>query len=151
METSTIMLTPKHSFPHCKIIGEWADSKGKPTDLNIWTVVVDPGPYVYLCVCCTHHICILQNRARGRHSGSAYCSASLRAAEYDHHECQTLKTLFKIVEAPLKKKITLINVLYDDIQIIQEYKSFDVYAVTIKISMTSIMHHWMNGQAYHLL
>ena len=32
---------------------------------------------------------------------------------------------------------------------IQEYKSFEIYAVTIKISMTEYR-HWINGQAYHL-
>ena len=35
--------------------------------------------------------------------GSAYCSASLYAADYDYHECQALKTLFNIVEERLKK------------------------------------------------
>ena len=31
----------------------------------------------------------------------------------------------------------------------QKYKSFEIYAVTIKISMTEY-HHWINGQTYHL-
>ena len=31
----------------------------------------------------------------------------------------------------------------------QEYKSFEIYAVTINISMTEY-HHWINGRAYHL-
>ena len=31
----------------------------------------------------------------------------------------------------------------------QENKSFDIYAVIIKISMTEY-HHWINGQAHHL-
>ena len=46
------------------------------------------------------------------------------------------------------------SVLCDDVQIYrpinsQEYKSFEIYAVTIKISMTEY-HHWISGQAYHL-
>ena len=31
----------------------------------------------------------------------------------------------------------------------QEYKSFKIHAVTIKISMTEY-HRWINGQAHHL-
>ena len=31
----------------------------------------------------------------------------------------------------------------------QEYNSFEIYAVTIKIFMTEYP-HWINGQAYHL-
>ena len=42
--------------------GEIADSMGKQTDLNIWTVAVYPGPCS--CVCCTHLIRIRGNRAR---------------------------------------------------------------------------------------
>ena len=43
------------------------------------------------------------------------------------------------------------SVLYDDVQIYgsinsQEYKSSEIYVVTIKISMTEY-HHWINGQA----
>ena len=33
----------------------------------------------------------------------------------------------------------------------QEYKSFEICAVTLKISMTEYHHlQWINGQAYHL-
>ena len=65
-----------------------------------------------------------------------------------------VKTLFNIVEAPWKSW-TLMSVLYDDVHADgpingQEYNIFDIYAVTIKISMTEY-HHWINGQAYHLL
>ena len=31
----------------------------------------------------------------------------------------------------------------------QEYKSLEIYAVTIKICMTEY-HHWINGQTHHL-
>ena len=42
------------------------------------------------------------------------------------------------------------SVLYDDVQMdSQEYKGFEIYAVTINISMTEY-HHWINSQAYHL-
>ena len=42
------------------------------------------------------------------------------------------------------------SVLYDDVQMqcsknSQEYKSFEIYAVTINISMTD-NHHWINRQ-----
>ena len=57
------------------------------------------------------------------------------------------------MKAPLKKKLNC------DVCVVwwssdgpinsQEYKSFEIYAVTIKISMTEY-HHWINGQAYHL-
>ena len=42
--------------------------------------------------------------------------------------------------------------LYDDIQMpinSQEHKIFEIYALTIKISMTEYQ-HWINSQAYHL-
>ena len=64
-----------------------------------------------------------------------------------------LKTLFNIVEAPFKK------LLIFDVCVVwwcsdgpinsQEYKSFEIYAVSIKISMTEY-HHWINGLADHL-
>ena len=38
-------------------------------------------------------------------------------------------------------------VLYDDVQMDQEYKSFEIYAVIIKMIE---YHHWINGQAHHL-
>ena len=45
------------------------------------------------------------------------------------------------------------SVLYNDVQMdqlnSQEYKSFEMYAVTMKISMSEY-HHWINGEAYHL-
>ena len=64
-----------------------------------------------------------------------------------------LKTLFKIVEASLKKKLNF------DVCVVwwcsdgpinnQKYKNFEIYVVTIKISMTEY-HHWINGEAHHL-
>ena len=45
-----------------------------------------------------------------------------------------LKTLFNIVEARFKKKLTMI--MYNDVQKGHECKSFEMYAVTINISMT---------------
>ena len=46
------------------------------------------------------------------------------------------------------------SVLYDDVQMgpitSQEYKTFEIHVVTIQISMTEY-HHWINGQAHHLL
>ena len=63
-----------------------------------------------------------------------------------------LKTLFNIVEAPFK------NLLNFDVCVVrwcsdgpinsQECKSFEIYAVTIKISMTEY-HHRINSQANH--
>ena len=45
------------------------------------------------------------------------------------------------------------SVLYDDVQTgpinRQEYKSFEIYAVSIKISMIEY-HHWINGLVDHL-
>ena len=45
------------------------------------------------------------------------------------------------------------SVLYDNVQMDQlynqEYKSFEIYVVTIKVSMTEYP-HCINGQAYHL-
>ena len=46
------------------------------------------------------------------------------------------------------------SVLYDDVRVDgvpinrHEYRSFEIYVVTIKISMTEY-HHWINRQAYH--
>ena len=61
-----------------------------------------------------------------------------------------LKTLFNIVEAPLKKLLNFdVCVVWWWHSDSQEYKSFKIYAVTIKISMTEY-HHWINGQPHHL-
>ena len=58
-------------------------------------------------------------------------------------QTERLKTLFNIVEAPVLKK-TLMSALYDDVNYgplnSQEYKSFEIYAVSIKISMTEYNH-----------
>ena len=50
---------------------------------------MDPGPCSR--VRCIHPIRIARNRARNCVRGSAYCSDSFRAADYDRHECQALK------------------------------------------------------------
>ena len=67
--------------------------------------------------------------------------------------CCVLKTLFSIVEARLKKKLNFdVCVAWwcsDGPINCQKYKSFEIYAVTIKISMTEY-YHWINGQAHHL-
>ena len=59
----------------------------------------------------------------------------------------TLKTLFNIVEAPFKKLLNFhvcVEWWYSDGPLNnQEYKSFDIYAVSIEISMTEY-HHWVN-------
>ena len=64
-----------------------------------------------------------------------------------------LKTLFNIMEAPLKKLLNF------DVCVVwwsstgpinsQEYKSFEMYAVFIKISMTEY-YHWIEGLEDHL-
>ena len=64
-----------------------------------------------------------------------------------------LKALFNIVEAPFKKQLNSDVCVawwcsYGPINS-QEYKSVEIYAVTIKISMTEYP-HWINGQTYHL-
>ena len=54
----------------------------------------------------------------------------------------TLKTLFNVVEAPLKKKLNLdvcVGCSTGPINS-QESKSFEIYAVYIKISMTEYHH-----------
>ena len=64
-----------------------------------------------------------------------------------------LKTLFNIVEAPFKKLLNFdVSVAWwcsDGPTNSQEYKRFEIYTVTMKISMTEY-HHWINGQAHHL-
>ena len=65
----------------------------------------------------------------------------------------TLKTLFNIVEAPFK---ILLNF---DVCVVwwcsdgplnsQESQSFEIYAVSIEISMTEY-HHWINDLVDHL-
>ena len=58
------------------------------------------------------------------------------------------KTLWRIL---FFNSWTLMSVLYDDAKMDnrQEYKSFYIYAVTIKISITEY-HHLINSQAYLL-
>ena len=67
--------------------------------------------------------------------------------------CVFLKTLFNIVEAPFKKNLNFdVCVVWwcsDGPLNSQEYKSFDIYTVSIKISMTEY-HHWINDLADHL-
>ena len=71
-----------------------------------------------------------------------------------YHQIITLETLFNIAEAPC-------NFFWNFVVCVvwwcsdgpingQEYKSFEMYAVTIEISMTEY-HHWINGQDHHLL
>ena len=68
------------------------------------------------------------------------------------HSC--LETLFNIVEAPFKELLNFnVCVVWwcsDGSINSQGYKSFEIYAVTIKISMTEY-HHWLNGQANQIL
>ena len=64
-----------------------------------------------------------------------------------------LKTLFNIVEAPFKKLLNFdVCVVWwcsDGPLNSQEYKSFEIYVVSIKISMTEY-HHWINDLVDHL-
>ena len=64
-----------------------------------------------------------------------------------------LETLFNIVEASLKKMMNFdVCVVWwcsDGPLNSQEYKSFKIYAVCIKISMTEY-HHWINDLVDHL-
>ena len=61
--------------------------------------------------------------------------------------------LINIVEAPFTKLLNFdVCVVWwcsDGAINSQEYKSFEIYAVTIKISMTEY-HHWINGQPHHI-
>ena len=65
----------------------------------------------------------------------------------------SLKTLFNIVEAPFNFFFLLwcLCCLWcsDGPINSQEYKSFEIYAVSIKISMTEY-HHWINDLVDHL-
>ena len=75
------------------------------------------------------------------------------------NECKTvalcrLKTLFNIVEAPFIKlfmnfDVCVVWLCSDGSLNRQEYKSFEIYAVSIKKSMTEY-HHWINELADHL-
>ena len=62
-----------------------------------------------------------------------------------------LKTLFNTVEDRLKKllnfEVSGVRWRSDGSRYSQEYKSFEIYAATITISMTEY-HHWINCQAY---
>ena len=68
--------------------GEWVDSTGERTDLKIWTVTMDPRPRSLVSY--THPIRIRRNRTRDGIRGSAYCSASLHATDFEYHECRAL-------------------------------------------------------------
>ena len=64
-----------------------------------------------------------------------------------------LKTLFNIVEASLKKlwnfNVCVVWWCSDGPLNSQEYKSFEIYAVSLKISMTEYP-YWINELADHL-
>ena len=64
-----------------------------------------------------------------------------------------LKTLFNIVEAPLKKWLNFdVCVVWwcsDGPLNSQEYERFEMYPVSIKIYMTEY-HHWINDLVDHL-
>ena len=70
-----------------------------------------------------------------------------------YHEHKALQTLFNIVEAPLKKllncDVCVVWCCSDGPLNSQQHKSFEIYAVSVKISMTEY-HHWINGLADHL-
>ena len=62
--------------------------------------------------------------------------------------------LFNIVEAPFKQLLNFNGCVVwwcsDGPIYSQEYQSFEINAVTIKISMTEY-HHWINGQTYQFI
>ena len=63
-----------------------------------------------------------------------------------------IKDIVKIAEAPFKKVDFDIFVAWwcaEGPINSQEYKRFEIYVVTIKISMTEY-YHWINVQAHHL-
>ena len=68
-------------------------------------------------------------------------------------QSQPLKTLFNIVEAPFKKLLNFdVFVVWwcsDGPLNSQEYKSFEIYAVSFKISMSEY-HNWINDLVDHL-
>ena len=70
---------------------------------------------------------------------------------YSFTSFYSLKTLFNIVEAWLKKLLNFEGCVVwwcsDGPINSQEYESFEIYAVTIKIFLTEF-HHWINGQAH---
>ena len=93
--TSGTVLTPKHSSPHCE--AEWGMSRVNGQANGFENLNCHRGPvelYRVQCVdprhcsrvCCTHPIRIRRNRNRNGVRGSMYCSASLCAADYDHHK-----------------------------------------------------------------
>ena len=65
-----------------------------------------------------------------------------------------LNTLFNIVEAPFKElsnfDVCVVWWCWDGPENSQEYKSFEIYEVSIKISMTEY-HHRINDLLDHLL
>ena len=100
-------------------------------------------------VCINHWIGLLLEKLNLKHVKDSRCHVNTS---------HSLKTLFNIVEAPLKKllnyDVCVAQYMYvwwcsDGPINSQEYKSFVIYAITIKISMTEY-HHWINGQVYHL-
>ena len=98
------MLTPEHSYPHC--VAEWGVS-GNGQVNRLENLNYRRGPQsLFACPLHPPHP-YSAKQGKGIVQGSVYCSASLRAADDDHHECQALKTLFNIFEAPFKKKIEL--------------------------------------------
>ena len=69
--------------------------------------------------------------------------------------CMSLKTLFNIVEAPLKKLVQLwclcCMMMFRWTNKQPGIQKFWIHAVTIKIpTCMTEYHHWINGQAYHL-
>ena len=91
-ETSGTALTPEHSSPNC--VTKWGVSgfNGQANKIeNFELSPMDPGPCSR--VHCTHPIRGISASKQGKGTGirgSAYCSASLCATDYDHHKCQAL-------------------------------------------------------------
>ena len=82
-------MTPEHSSPHC--VAEWGSERIQRVSELIWKFELSPWTPVPVRVSVAPTPSAFgetgqENGVRG----SAYCSASLRAADYDHHECQAL-------------------------------------------------------------
>ena len=98
METRGTALTPEQwNTPPLTVWpnGKWADSTGKRTD---WKFELSPWTPVPVCVSVASIPSTYGDTGQGNGiQRSAYCSASLRATDYDYHNYQALKVLGKSV------------------------------------------------------
>ena len=155
-------------FCACNLIGTWFDD-GMRQKEACWRVDKNLCRLLYTCQIMLWDympdgflhihdligimVCSRWNVDRKTLFDKKHCGGSMNHKEKFFMFAMLPRHCFNIVEAPLKKSLNfdvcVVWLCSDGPINSQEYNNFEIYVVTIKISMTEYL-HWINGQAYHL-